>query len=66
MHATGDTKVVNHPDLGAVTVDCDVLTVPGADLRIVVYSAPPDTATAEQFELLNVVGTQPMASQNPT
>jgi transcriptional regulator with XRE-family HTH domain len=56
--AGGDTKTVHHPDLGPVVVDCDVLTVPGCDLRIVVYSAPPGTPAAEQFALLDVVGTQ--------
>ncbi|MET8161876.1 helix-turn-helix domain-containing protein [Sphaerisporangium sp. NPDC005289] len=65
-YGIGDTKVVHHPDVGAVTVDCDVLTVPGSDLRIVVYSAPPGTTTAAQFELLNVVGTQRMTSRRPT
>ncbi|MFC7385105.1 helix-turn-helix domain-containing protein [Sphaerisporangium rhizosphaerae] len=64
-YGIGDTKVVHHPDVGAVTVDCDVLTVPGSDLRIVVYSAPPGTTTAAQLELLNVVGTQPMTSRRP-
>jgi len=61
VHGTGDTKTVHHPEVGAVTVDCDVLTVPGCDLRIVVYSAPRGTATAEQFALLDVVGTQTVA-----
>ncbi|MGP3947699.1 helix-turn-helix transcriptional regulator [Streptomyces sp. 7N604] len=57
---TTDSKTVHHPDLGAVTVDCDTLTVPGSDLRIAAYSAPPGTATSEQFALLATIGTQAM------
>ena len=35
---TGDEKTITHPTAGDITVDCDVLTVPGADLRIVAYT----------------------------
>ncbi len=35
---TGDEKTITHPIVGEITVDCDVLTVPGADLRIVTYT----------------------------
>ncbi|CAL9591723.1 hypothetical protein SUDANB121_05270 [Nocardiopsis dassonvillei] len=55
---TTDSKTVHHPSLGSVTVDCDTLTVPGNDLRIAVCSPPSGTATAEQFALLNTIGTQ--------
>jgi transcriptional regulator with XRE-family HTH domain len=55
---TTDSKTVHHPELGAVTVDCVTLTIPGNDLRIAVCSAPAGTATADQFALLNAVGTQ--------
>jgi transcriptional regulator with XRE-family HTH domain len=34
-------KTVLHPRLGPITLDCDVLTIDGADLRIVLYSAAP-------------------------
>lgn len=49
-----DRKTVEHPVLGAVTLDCDVLTVPGADLRIVVYTAPAGGSTAAALEFLKV------------
>ncbi|WP_461028941.1 helix-turn-helix transcriptional regulator [Streptomyces sparsus] len=55
---TTDSKTVHHPDLGPVTVDCDTLTVPGNDLRIAVCSPPSGSATADQFALLNSIGTQ--------
>ncbi|MET8284311.1 helix-turn-helix transcriptional regulator [Streptomyces sp. NPDC051639] len=53
---TADTKTVHHPGLGTIVVDCDTLTVPGADLRITVCSAAPGTEAAEQLALLAAVG----------
>jgi transcriptional regulator with XRE-family HTH domain len=51
-------KVIDHPRVGAVTVDCDVLSVAGSDLRILVYTAEPDSPDAERLALLAVLGTQ--------
>ncbi|SDF42187.1 Helix-turn-helix domain-containing protein [Lentzea fradiae] len=48
----GDLKTIGHPELGDVTLDCDVLTVPGADLRIVTYTAAPGTRGADQLDAL--------------
>jgi hypothetical protein len=36
----------------------DVLTAPGTDLRIVVYTAVPGSPDASKLELLRVAGTQ--------
>jgi hypothetical protein len=55
-------KTIAHPEVGLVTLDCDVLTVAGADLRIVVYTAEPGTAEADTPALLRVVGTQAFSS----
>jgi transcriptional regulator with XRE-family HTH domain len=51
-------KTVDHPRVGPVTLDCDVLTVAGGDLRIMVYTAEPGTEDAERLALLTVLGTQ--------
>ena len=51
-------KTVDHPQVGPMTLDCDVLTVAGADLSIIVYTAEPDTQDAERLALLAVIGTQ--------
>jgi transcriptional regulator with XRE-family HTH domain len=51
-------KTFDHPDVGLVTVDCDVLTVDGSDLRIVAYTAPAGSEAAEKLRLLSVIGTQ--------
>jgi transcriptional regulator with XRE-family HTH domain len=51
-------KTFDHPDIGLITVDCDVLTVDGSDLRIVAYTAPAGSEAAEKLRLLSVIGTQ--------
>lgn len=54
----GARKTIDHPQVGAITLDCDVLTIDGADLSIMIYSAEPGTEDAERLALLAVVGTQ--------
>ncbi|MGR6974724.1 helix-turn-helix transcriptional regulator [Streptomyces cynarae] len=54
-------KIIDHPHVGALTLDCDVLTVAGSDLRIMVYTAEPGTEDAERLALLTVLGTQTLA-----
>ncbi|MDN4597647.1 helix-turn-helix domain-containing protein [Leifsonia virtsii] len=63
----GETRVAEHrasrktltaTPVGPVTVDCDVLSVPGSDLRIVVYTAAPGSDDAAKLELLRVTGTE--------
>ncbi|MFF1923576.1 helix-turn-helix transcriptional regulator [Streptomyces sp. NPDC058221] len=56
-------KTIDHPQVGALTLDCDVLSVAGSDLRIMIYTAEPGTEDAERLELLAVVGTQKLASR---
>jgi transcriptional regulator with XRE-family HTH domain len=56
-----DHKTINHPEIGPLTLDCDVLTAVGSDLRIVAYTAPPGSDAADKLRLLAVIGTQSMA-----
>ena len=51
-------KTIDHPHVGPLTLDCDVLTVAGSDLRIMVYTAEPDSEDHERLTLLTVLGTQ--------
>jgi MmyB-like transcription regulator ligand binding domain len=51
-------KVVDHPHVGPVALDCDMLTVAGSDLRIMIYTAVPGTEDAERLALITVLGTQ--------
>ena len=53
-----DRKTVLSPTVGRVTVDCDVLTAPDTDLRIVVYTARPGSEDAGKLDLLRVAGLQ--------
>ncbi|MEU5926708.1 helix-turn-helix transcriptional regulator [Streptomyces antimycoticus] len=57
-HHEASRKTIDHPRVGTLTLDCDVLTVAGSDLRIVVYTAEPGTEDAERLALLTVLGTQ--------
>ncbi|HEV2637749.1 MAG TPA: helix-turn-helix transcriptional regulator [Actinocrinis sp.] len=54
-------KTIDHPQAGPVTLDCDVLTVGGSDLRIMLYTAEPGTPDAERLALLTVLGTQALS-----
>jgi transcriptional regulator with XRE-family HTH domain len=51
-------KTIDHPRVGPLTLDCDILTVAGSDLRIMIYTAEPGTEDAERLALLTVLGTQ--------
>jgi transcriptional regulator with XRE-family HTH domain len=51
-------KTIDHPEVGPITLDCDVLTVHGTDLRLIVYSAAPGSAAADALALIGVVGLQ--------
>jgi len=53
-----------HPLIGAITVDCDVLTIAGTDLRIVTYTAAPDTEDASRFALARAIGAQDVSEWN--
>ncbi|MFD5468976.1 helix-turn-helix transcriptional regulator [Streptomyces sp. NPDC127105] len=56
-------KTIDHPRVGPVTLDCDVLTVAGSDLRIMVYTAEPGSGDAERLALLTVLGTQALVER---
>jgi transcriptional regulator with XRE-family HTH domain len=62
----GSRKTIDHPQVGPVTLDCDVLTVAGPDLRIIVYTAEPGTQDAERLALLAVLGTQTLIGEPAT
>ncbi len=56
-----DHKTVHHPELGPITVDCDVLAAVGSDLRVVAFTAAPGSEDADKLRLLSVLGTQDFA-----
>ena len=55
---SSDHKVFEHPHVGRIELDCDVLRADGTDLMLVVHSAPAGSADAEALALLDVVGLQ--------
>jgi len=54
----GSRKTIEHPQVGTLTLDCDLLRVEENDLHILVYSAEPGTEAAERLRLISVLGTQ--------
>ena len=59
ISATGsNTKTIDHPQVGPITLECDVLTVAGSDLRLVVYTAEPSSPDADRLRLTQIVGLQ--------
>ena len=54
-------KTVTATAVGSVTLDCDVLSVPGSDLRIVVFTAVPGSEDAAKLDLLRVTAIQALA-----
>jgi transcriptional regulator with XRE-family HTH domain len=51
-------KFFDHPEVGRIGLDCDILLVAGDDLRIMVYTAEPESVDAERLALAIVLGTQ--------
>lgn len=51
-------KVIEHPAVGPITLECDTLIVASDDLRIMAYTAEPNTEDAHRLELAIVLGTQ--------
>jgi hypothetical protein len=51
-----DHKRIDHPSVGSVTVDCDVLTDGDSDLKIVIMTAAPGTEDETKLRLAIVAG----------
>ncbi|MFD2684685.1 helix-turn-helix transcriptional regulator [Streptomyces phyllanthi] len=56
-------KTVEHPQVGLLALDCNVLRVDGNGMHILAYSAEPGTEDAEKLGLLAVIGTQKLAAE---
>jgi transcriptional regulator with XRE-family HTH domain len=53
-------KTFVHPEVGRITLDCDVLRAQGSDVRIVVYTPRPGSPDADALALIGVIGLQSM------
>lgn len=57
----GSSKILEHPEVGDVALDCDVLTTQGSDLHLVVYTPQPGTDARGKLDLLATIGTQQLS-----
>ncbi|MFB8278765.1 helix-turn-helix transcriptional regulator [Nocardia colli] len=53
-------KIFEHPLVGPIAVNCDVLDVADRDQRVVIYTATPGSPAEQALQLLSVIGTQRM------
>lgn len=51
-------KTFQHPQVGPITVNCDVLDITDRDQQVVIYTATPGSPSEEALKLLSVIGTQ--------
>ncbi|WP_130416926.1 helix-turn-helix transcriptional regulator [Xylanimonas ulmi] len=58
-----DHKVLVHPELGELEVDCTVLFTEDQSQCLLVLTAPPRTEAADKLALLRVIGTQALAPE---
>ena len=59
-----NSKTIDHPGVGPITLDCGVLTVAGSDLRLVVYTAEPSSPDANRLRLVQVIGLQKLSARD--
>ena len=59
----GDRKTIEHPRVGDIDLDLDVLMAAGTDLRIVTYTAAAGTTDAEKMDALRAARPVPDRSQ---
>lgn len=54
---------VIHPAVGPVDLDCQVLLAQEEDQRLVLFTPPPGSDTADRLALLRVLGTERFPSE---
>jgi transcriptional regulator with XRE-family HTH domain len=59
-----DHKIVKHPTVGPIEVDCDVMTDGDAELKIVILTAAPETTDETKLRLALISGV-PDPAHNP-
>jgi transcriptional regulator with XRE-family HTH domain len=53
---SSSAKSFEHPEVGRITLDCDVLRAQGSDVRIIVYTPRPGSPDADALALIGVSG----------
>jgi transcriptional regulator with XRE-family HTH domain len=54
-------EVIDHPVIGRLTLDFEILSLPGEDQQMVMFTAEEGSPVHRALELLRVIGTQDMA-----
>jgi transcriptional regulator with XRE-family HTH domain len=54
-------QVFQHPQVGPIELDYDVLSIPDRDQQVVLFTAEPGSRAFQDLQLLKVIGTQSMA-----
>jgi hypothetical protein len=60
---SSSAKTFEHPEVGRITLDCDVLRAQGSDVRIIVYTPRPGSPDADALALIGVIGLQSMTAE---
>lgn len=60
---TSAHKIVQHPEVGEIAVNSDILTLQDTNLRLVVYTPQTGTDARSKLELLAAIGVQRMSPQ---
>lgn len=55
-HHRTEHKLLDHPAVGRIALDCDVLTVEGSGLHIVTQTAEPGSEDASKYDLVRTLG----------
>lgn len=55
------SKRIQHPELGILELDCQILNDPNGSQALLVFTATPGTESAEKLQLLSVIGSQTWA-----
>jgi transcriptional regulator with XRE-family HTH domain len=50
------TKILRHPVVGDIELDCEVLHLPEVGQKVVIHSAAPGSSAAQALELLRIIG----------
>lgn len=56
-------KLVQHPDVGDIAVNSDILNTQDTNLRLVEYTPQPGTEARSKLEFLAAIGVQRMSPQ---
>ena len=52
------TKRIQHPELGVLNLQCQILLDPDQSQALLVFTATPGTDSYDRLQLLRVIGTQ--------